>query len=90
MLQDLASDVLYGVLKGATYEETIGATKDRFGDQHLAAGYRDHLKTGTQIFGEPLQGFSTTIEQVTPSAFPSPHDHIHREPGKAFVEGLRD
>jgi hypothetical protein len=27
---------------------------------------------------------------VTPSAFPSPHDHIHREPGKAFVEGLRD
>jgi hypothetical protein len=35
----MASDVLYGVPKGAMHEETIGALKDQFEDQHLVALY---------------------------------------------------
>jgi hypothetical protein len=37
--------VLHEVPKGATYEETTGTTEDQFGDQHLAAGYRNQLET---------------------------------------------
>jgi hypothetical protein len=35
-LQGQASDIFHGVLKEATYEETIKALDDHFGDQHLA------------------------------------------------------
>jgi hypothetical protein len=62
-LQGRACDVLHGVPRGATYEETIEALEDRFGDQHLAAAYRSQLKTRTQKPGESLQEFATAIEQ---------------------------
>jgi hypothetical protein len=35
-----ATDVLHGVLKFVTYEETLEGLEDPFGDQHLAAAYR--------------------------------------------------
>jgi hypothetical protein len=36
-LQGRATDVLPGVPKGETYEETLDVLEDRFGDQHLTA-----------------------------------------------------
>jgi hypothetical protein len=38
-------DVVHGVPKGATHEETTGATEDQFGDQQLATGYHSQLRT---------------------------------------------
>jgi hypothetical protein len=35
--QGIATDMLQGVLKGATYEETLKALEDCSRDQHLAA-----------------------------------------------------
>jgi hypothetical protein len=51
-LQGWATDVLYGVPKGATFEEAIKAMEGHFGDQLLAAAYRSQLKTRTQGVGE--------------------------------------
>lgn len=47
-----ASDVLREDPKEATYEETIEALTDRFGDQHLAAAYRTQFKTRTKPTGQ--------------------------------------
>jgi hypothetical protein len=90
-LQGRACDVLHGVPRGATYEETIEALEDRFGDQHLAAAYRSQLKTRTQKAGESLQEFATAIEQLFLRAYPGlPEDHVRKEAGKAFADGLED
>jgi hypothetical protein len=71
-------------MKGATYEETLEALKD----QHLAAAYRSHLKTRTQRVGESLQEFA--VEQLAHRAYPAlPEDHVRREAGKAFAEGVK-
>jgi hypothetical protein len=61
-LQGRASDVLHGDLKVVMYGETIGATEDRFGDQHLPAWYCNQPKTWTQEDGESLPEFATTID----------------------------
>jgi hypothetical protein len=37
IFQGWATDMLHGVPKEVTYEETLEALEDRFGDQHLAA-----------------------------------------------------
>jgi hypothetical protein len=37
--QGHATNVLHGVPKGVTHEETLEALEDHFGDQHLAAVY---------------------------------------------------
>jgi hypothetical protein len=50
-LQGQASKVLQEVPKGEMYEEIIGANDDRFGDQHLAIGCCNQLKTWTQEDG---------------------------------------
>jgi hypothetical protein len=42
-LQGRATDVLHGILKSATYEETLQALDERFGDQHFAAAFRSQL-----------------------------------------------
>jgi hypothetical protein len=63
-LQARATDVLRGVPKGETYEETLEALQDRFGAQHLAAAYHNWPKTRTQGVGESLQEFSTATEQL--------------------------
>jgi hypothetical protein len=69
------------------YEENIRATAD----QHLAAGCCNQLKTQTQDDGEPLQEFSTVIEQVTHRAFPALHkDRVGKGSGKTFSNGTRD
>jgi hypothetical protein len=65
-----AFDVLHIVLKRATYEETIEAHEDCFGDQHLATTYCSRLKTRTQCVGEPVQEFATAIEQLAHHTYP--------------------
>jgi hypothetical protein len=90
-MQGHATHELHGVLKKATYEETLGALEDRFGDQHLAAAYRSQLKSRTQGVGESLQEFATAIEQLAHCAYPAlPENHIRREAGKAFENVVQD
>jgi hypothetical protein len=90
-LEGRACDVLHWVPRGATYEETIEALEDRFGDQDLAAAYRSQLKTRTQKAGESLQEFATAIEQLAHRAYPAlPEDHVRKEAGKAFADGVED
>jgi hypothetical protein len=60
-LQVWATDVLHGIPKSATYEETLEALEDCLGDQHLAAAYCSLLKTRTQGEGESLQELATAI-----------------------------
>jgi hypothetical protein len=60
------------------------------GQLRTDSGYQDHLNSGTQIIGESLQEFATSIEQVTACAFPSQDYHIHRGSGTAFVGGITD
>jgi hypothetical protein len=50
-LKSRAADVLYGIPADTTYEETLQALEDRFGDQHFAAAYRCQLTTRTQKAG---------------------------------------
>jgi hypothetical protein len=64
-LKGRAADVLYGIPKSTTYEETLQALEDRFGDQHFSAAYRCQLTTRTQKAVESLQDFATAIERAT-------------------------
>jgi hypothetical protein len=85
------SDVLHEVPKGVMYEENIGATEDRFGNQQLAVGCHSQLKIWIQDDGGSLRKFATTIEQLLHHAFPALHkDHIHTGPGRASINGIRD
>jgi hypothetical protein len=52
----------------------LGATEDRFGDQNLAAGYCNRLKTRTKDDGGPLHEVATTTEQLAHRAFPALHE----------------
>jgi hypothetical protein len=61
VLEGWSSDVLHGVLKGATYEETLEDLEDRFGDHNFTSGFRRQLKTRSQGVGEFLQEFVTTV-----------------------------
>jgi hypothetical protein len=86
VLQSRPNDVLHGIPKGATYEETLQALEDRFGDQEFSATYRRQVRT--QRAGEFLQKFVTVIEQL---AHPTLHEkHVSREAGKAFADGVED
>lgn len=45
----------------------------------------------TQLVDEYLQGLAITIEQLANLAIPALLEgHIHREPGKTFIYGIRD
>jgi hypothetical protein len=82
--------MLHGIPTITTYEDTLQALEDRFGDQHNAAAYRCQ-RTSTQKTREPLQGFSTAIEQLAHLACPTlSEDHMRREAGKAFSYWVRD
>jgi cob(I)alamin adenosyltransferase len=84
-LKGRAAAVLYGIPTSTTYEETLQALEDRFGDQHFSAAYRCRL-TRNQKAGESLQDFATAIEQLAHRAYPTlPEDHIRREAGRAFA-----
>jgi hypothetical protein len=90
-LKGRAADVLHTIPTSATYEETLQALEDRFGEQHFAAAYRSQLKTRIQRAGESLQEFAMAIEQLVHRAYPTlPEDHIKREAGKAFTDGVED
>jgi hypothetical protein len=63
--------------------------RNPFGDQHLVAMYRSQLKTRTQSIGESLQEFYTTVKHLAHRAYPVlPEDHVRREGGKAFTNGV--
>jgi hypothetical protein len=90
-LKGRAADVLYSILTSTTYEETLQALEDHFGDQHFSAAYRCQLTTRTQKTGESLQDFATAIEQLAHRAYPTlPEDHIRSEAGRAFACGVKD
>jgi hypothetical protein len=41
--------------------------------------------------GESLQEFATTVKQLACCAYPAlPEDHVRREVGKAFADGVED
>jgi hypothetical protein len=82
-LKGRAADVLPGIPTYTTYEDTLQALEDRFGDQHFAAAYSCQLTTRTQKAGESLQDSATAIELRVHRACPTlPEDHIGREAGK--------
>jgi hypothetical protein len=85
-----ASNVLPRVPKGAMFKKTIATLEDRFGDQHLAIGYRSQPKSWTQDDSESLQEFATATEQFIHHAFPALlEDQVCRGPGNAFVVGIK-
>lgn len=43
-----ATNVLHEDPKGATYDETLEALDDRFGDHHLVTAYQSHLEARNQ------------------------------------------
>jgi hypothetical protein len=89
-LKGRATDVLHGIQTNATYEETLQALEERFGDQQFAAAYRCQL-TRTQKAGESLQDFVTVTEELAHRAYPTLlENHIWREAGKAFAHGVQD
>jgi hypothetical protein len=69
------------------------ALEDCFVDQHLAVVYCIQLKMRTQRIRESLQEleFATAVEQLAHRACPElPQDHVRREAGKAFADGVED
>jgi hypothetical protein len=90
-LKGWVADVLYGIPKNTTYEETLQALQDRFGDQYFAALFRSQLKTRIQRAGESLQDFAIAVEQLAHHAYPTlPDEHIRREADRAFVDEIED
>jgi hypothetical protein len=90
-LQSQATNVLHSIPKGATYEETLKALDDCFGDQHIAAAYCSQLKARTRKARKSLQEVATAIEQLAHHGYPTlPEDHIRREAGKAFMDTVED
>jgi hypothetical protein len=80
VLQGQAADVLHSAPAGATYEDTIGALKGRYGDHQLAAAYREELKARTQLIGESLQEFAAAVEQLAHRALVGlPVEFIQKE-----------
>jgi hypothetical protein len=83
--------MLLGIQTNTTYENTLQALEDRFGDQQFAAAYRCQLTTRIQNPREPLQDFATAIEMLAHRAYPNlPADYVAREAGKALTYGIRD
>jgi hypothetical protein len=83
--------MLHGVPKGVTYEQTLKALEDLFRDQHLAAAYCSQVKMRTQRIGESVQEFATAVEQLAHRSCPAlPKDHVMREAGKVFIDGVED
>jgi hypothetical protein len=84
-LQGQASDVYTESLKELRTRRLLG----HFEDQHLATLYHIQLKTRTQLVGEFLQEFVIAIEHLTHCALPAvPKDHVRREGGEVFVDGI--
>jgi hypothetical protein len=83
-LKGRAADVLPGIPTNTTYEDTLRALEDRFGDQHFAAAYRCQLTTWIQNTGESLQDFATAVETIARRAYPNlPTDYVARKTGNS-------
>jgi BarA-like signal transduction histidine kinase len=70
-LKGRATDVLYSIPTNVTYEKTLQALEDHFGDQHVAAAFRSQLKMRTQRAGKFLLVFAIAIEQLAHHAYPT-------------------
>jgi hypothetical protein len=82
--------VLHGITTCTTYEDTLQALEDRFGNQHFADAYRCQLTTRAQKAGDTLQDFATAIEELAHRSNTTLfEDHIWREAGKAYSYWLR-
>lgn len=82
--------MLYGIPKGATYEEILQTLDDRFGDRHFAVASRYQLKTRIQRVGESPD-IATAIEQLVYCAYLAlPEDHRRRAAVSTFVDGVVD
>jgi hypothetical protein len=91
VLQGQAAHILHSVPAEASYEDIVGALRDRFGDHQPAAAYRSHLKARVQTGGETLQEFAAAVEQLAHRALVGlPADHIQTEAAHAFIDGIRD
>jgi hypothetical protein len=85
------ADVLPGIPTNTTYEDTLRALEDRFGDQHFATACRCQLTARIQNPGESIEDFTTAIKMLALRAYPNlPADYIAREAGKAFTYGMCD
>lgn len=56
-----ASDALHGVPREVTYEETIKALDNCFGDQHLAKAHCSQLNTRTQVLVCPCKSLPSLL-----------------------------
>jgi hypothetical protein len=91
ILQGRPTNMIYGVPKGATFEETLKTLEALCRNQLLAAAYRSQLKTRIQGVGESLQEFATAIEQLAHLIYPAlPEDHVRRKAGKALADKVED
>jgi hypothetical protein len=91
VLQGQAAHILHSIPAEASYEDIVGALRNRFGDHQLAAAYRSHLKARVQTGGETLQEFAAAAEELAHQAFVGlPVDHIQTEAAHAFIDGVRD
>jgi hypothetical protein len=91
VLQGQTAHILHSIPAGASYEDIVGALRNRFGDHQLAAAYRSHLKARVQTGGETLQEFSAAVEQLAHRAFVGLREgHIQTEAAHAFIDGIRD
>jgi hypothetical protein len=81
-MQCRATDVLHGIPRCATYEDTLQALEDRFGDQHFAATFRSQLKTRTQKQENPCR----TLLQLSNNLPTAPAQHY---PNSTYGERQR-
>jgi hypothetical protein len=74
-----------------SYEDIVGALKDRFGDNQLVAAYRSQLKSRIEMSGETLQEFAAAVEQLSHwSLVGLSVGFIQTEATNAFIDGVRD
>jgi hypothetical protein len=64
VLQGHAADILHTVSAEQTYEDIVGAFRNRFCEHHLAGAYRSQLKARVHKSGETLQDFAAAVEQL--------------------------
>jgi hypothetical protein len=75
-LQGQVTDLLHGVRKGATYEETLEVLEDLFGDEHLAAESTLHTANGIQ---GNLPRLERIFHDTDPGVAPTENMGIHRQ-----------
>jgi hypothetical protein len=90
VLQDQDSDTLHTVQAQMTYEDIVGAHRDRFGDYQLVGPYRLQLKARVQTSSKILQESAAAMQQQAHRALVGlPVTLIQTEASHAF-EGVWD